>query len=112
MTDTNENQRNLPRYMKQIDITYTVAGEEYDSHTINISKTGLFIHCPEPLESGTPLKIEMNLPDDRGEVIALATVVWARRTEIEKTGMGVVLTSINQSSKTALNEYIDDLTLI
>lgn len=66
-------------------------GEALSGRTVNISKSGLAMHCGEKLPVGT--RVEVMLPKSGDEMYSLfGRVVHARRIQAEAFEIGVSLT--------------------
>jgi hypothetical protein len=51
-------------------------GDDFDGHTINISGGGVCFSSDTPVELGTVLAVEMNLPEFEAPVVTLGRVAW------------------------------------
>lgn len=77
------------------------------SSSVDLSKGGMFISTPEPLSSGTELKMTIHIPG-HGEVDVKGVVKWVRaeETDSEKAGMGIEFISVDSALKKKLDEFV------
>jgi uncharacterized protein (TIGR02266 family) len=77
------------------------------SSTVDLSRGGIFISTPEPLESGSEVTLSINSPE--GESIEVKGLVrWLREDEVAdgKTGMGIEFTDITDSDRKKIEDII------
>ncbi|MFZ3091902.1 MAG: PilZ domain-containing protein [Nitrospirota bacterium] len=78
--------------------------------TSNLSPTGIFIRTNSGLSPGTPVDVELTLPDDR--IIKLkGTVMWTKRVHpklagFSRNGMGIVLKDIPEEYTSLVTELL------
>ena len=94
----------VPTHLK---VRYGQGDEEGVVH--NFSEGGVFIQCEQPLESGTPLRLEID-PGDSDTCIELdAVVMWVR--EIANmdgpAGFGVAFQNIGAAESVAIGQRIE-----
>ena len=77
------------------------------SSVVDLSKGGIFISTPEPLNSGTNVELSIMLPG-AGEVTIQGVVKWIRPDENEsgRAGMGIEFQNINDDLKKKLGDLI------
>jgi uncharacterized protein (TIGR02266 family) len=77
------------------------------ARVLNVSEGGLCIRTYAPLSAGSRAKVRFPL-ESGGEVTADAQVVWAReeRSEAFLPGMGLQFLGIDDSSVTALRQFV------
>lgn len=86
------------RATKRLSVKFGCNTLEHSGITSNFSLTGIFIRTNAGLAPGTPLDIELTLPDDM--VLKLkGTVMWTKRVhpklaEFSRNGMGIMLKDI------------------
>ena len=79
---TRQDRRKFPRVLEAFSVRYRAAGELAGSWcsvtTSNLSAGGIRFRCVEPLEVGTPLRVELKLPG-MAEVMTLrGHVAWSQ----------------------------------
>ncbi|MFA5517986.1 MAG: PilZ domain-containing protein [Spirochaetota bacterium] len=99
--------RKEERVKKQI--KSEVISEELISYssTVDLSSGGIFISTPEPLKSGSEVKLSINSPE--GENIEVKGLVrWLREDEVEdgKSGMGIEFINLSEIDKKKIENII------
>jgi hypothetical protein len=61
-TYTGAERRKTVRYNARIDVSFPIQGRYKKSKTVNVSREGLAFTCDEPVEAGTVLTLEIDLP--------------------------------------------------
>jgi hypothetical protein len=74
---TEEQKRGTPRIDLRLRIRYMLHGDAGEAEASDISPSGLRIEAEEPIDVGTPLKIEVD-PGDGEVVYADAKISWCR----------------------------------
>jgi uncharacterized protein (TIGR02266 family) len=106
------NKRKDPRTALSVRIRYTGdQGRWYESITDTIGGGGLFIETRTPLSQGTPIKVELSLPDKKhGPIQAEGFVAWTR-TKFERIlyfpGMGIQFTKVAPEDRKVLLSEIN-----
>ena len=67
----------------------------------DLSREGVRVGVKQPIPSGTPIEVCMNVPGDNLPVFATGKVAWADGLEA-----GIRLTKISQSDRTRVLEYV------
>jgi len=77
------------------------------SSSVDLSKGGIFISTPEPLNNGSQVNLSIHIPGN-GEVEVKGIVKWIRsdETDSDKAGMGIEFVNINSDFKKKLDELI------
>ena len=72
-----------------------------------MSKGGIFISTPEPLGSGSKVKLSISIPGD-GEFNVQGVVKWMREEESDsgKAGMGIEFQDLDDTTKNKLVELL------
>lgn len=77
------------------------------SNTVDISKGGIFISTPEPIDIGSSLNLAIQIPgEDPVEIIGV--VKWVRNSEKEgeRAGMGIEFADMNARQAESLKKLI------
>ncbi len=79
------------------------------SNTVNVSKGGLFISTPEPLDADSELTLLLQLPGG-DEMKIRGRVRWVRQNEKEneRAGMGIEFIEINENTKEKLKTILEE----
>ena len=77
------------------------------SSSVDLSRGGIFISTPEPLNNGSEVNLSIHLPG-HGEVEVKGIVKWIRADESdsEKAGMGIEFVNLSTDLKKKLDEVI------
>lgn len=93
-------------------VRYRPIGTALVDDVVDISETGMFLSCEEPLSLGT--RIELDFPEGRNQTLRVEAevvrVVWGGRSHGEKTsaGMGVRFEKLTETRATRLRRIIHD----
>lgn len=78
--------------------------------TVNISRGGVFIRTPNPLDLEEEFLLKLNIPDGQEPTEALCKVVWTnmygKESEELPRGMGVKFLGLQDESKRRIEEFI------
>jgi len=77
------------------------------SSAVDLSKGGIFISTPEPLNNGSEVNMLIHIPD-HGELELKGVVRWVRTVDsaTQKAGMGIEFTNVNSDLKKKLDELV------
>jgi len=77
------------------------------SSTVDLSKGGIFISTPEPINNGSEVNMLIHIPE-HGELEIKGIVKWVRsdETDNEKAGMGIEFINVNSDLKKKLDELV------
>jgi type IV pilus assembly protein PilZ len=108
--------RNYPRSRLAAKVRYrTQDHKHFDSVTCEIGGGGVFIETHLPPQVGTPLTLEVLLPDDpTAPINAQGKVAWIRSGEehyVFFPGMGIQFTEISEEGRARLLTMVKDLDL-
>jgi uncharacterized protein (TIGR02266 family) len=78
--------------------------------TVNISRGGVFIRTPNPLDLEEEFLLKLHIPDGQEPMEALCKVVWANKygkeSEEMPRGMGVKFLRLQDEFKRRIEEFI------
>jgi len=78
------------------------------SSTVDLSKGGIFISTPEPLNNGSEVNMLIHIPGhDELEVQGLVRWVRMEDTESARAGMGIEFINVSNDLKKKIDECID-----
>ena len=99
--------RIAPRKIKRLSVTFSDGKDEYSGTSSDFSATGLFIRTRKALSPGTPVKMVIELDNNR-RINLTGVVVRSIKTGIAdfKNGMGIKLTPIPQEYQDFINKLL------
>ena len=83
-------------------------GSEFPARTINVSKSGMLIHCDTDITQHAVLEITLNAPTDGHSVKLVAEVAWSRRNSINLFGhysAGLMIRKIADKDMSVLTNF-------
>jgi uncharacterized protein (TIGR02266 family) len=78
------------------------------SSTVDISKGGIFISTPDPVDSGSMISLSIQLPG--GELVNVKGIVrWVRQNEMqgERAGMGIEFIDLREDDIDKIKKISD-----
>lgn len=81
--------RKFKRFDAYMSVKYQIPGQEIlkgISLSKDLSREGLKINSQSSIKVGTPVELEINIPDDPKPVHTTGTVVWTRQSEGRNQG--------------------------
>jgi uncharacterized protein (TIGR02266 family) len=77
----------------------------------NISQMGVYLATDTPFDAGYKFLIEIDLPNDKGQIAGKCEVVWVNQVEAKDypKGMGVQFIEIPSKDRELLEEYLQEL---
>ncbi|MFN3199848.1 MAG: PilZ domain-containing protein [Bradymonadia bacterium] len=103
--------RTAPRAPIELDVSYHAGARDAD-RTGNLSGTGVFIRCAEPLPMGTEQHFLLHLPNLERPLSVPGVVRWAiepGQASDQDSGMGVEFIFRSEEERQALRRVVDDL---
>jgi len=106
--------RGLPRVELETPIALQLESEtkEHWGTVRNLSRGGVFVETPEPLDRSTEVSLRFRLPETDAELESTAEVVWTRRKgrhplEAElPPGMGLRFLELDRREMESLDDYV------
>src|SRR5436190_4933812 len=84
--------------------------EFIEHHSHDVSRGGMFIKTPSPFPSGTLLKFEVRIQDEKKVMQGVGRVVWKREpasaTHDQPSGMGVKFIKLDEDSKHIIDKLV------
>jgi len=83
-------------------------GSEFPARTINVSKSGMLIHCDSDITAHSIMEISLNAPTDGHPVKLVAEVAWSRRNSINLFGhysAGLMIRKISEKDRSILTNF-------
>ena len=77
----------------------------------NISQMGVYLATDRPFDVGYQFLIEIDLPNDKGQISGKCEVVWVNQVEATDypKGMGVQFVELGSRDRELLEEYLQEL---
>lgn len=79
-------------------------------HAFNVSRTGMFIGCPEPWPPATVFSFEFRLADGDPPVRGKALVTWVRQQKAaaeQPAGMGVEFLDLEAEGRRLVDHFVE-----
>jgi len=103
--DSDEDRREIDRIPKKIKIVYDYGNTLIQGYLGNIGVGGVFIPAAHPMDPGTRVHAQINLPNGEKILEVNCEVVWVRKQEISTSsgkfpsGMGVKFLNLSPEHK-------------
>lgn len=114
--DTSMTDRASRRVYDRIDtvfrVDYRTVDRFFADFAENISEGGMFISTTRPLDPGSVISIEFNLPFSEEPLRVEAEVIWVRKRSInekERRGMGVRFRALGPDEKRRISAIVSSL---
>ena len=110
--DSDEDRRGVDRIPKKFKIVYHAGNTLTHSYLGNIGVGGVFIPTDHPMDSGTRLRVKINLPNGEKDLEVDCEVVWSRTQETSTpwgkfpSGMGVKFLNLSPEDKRKIERVI------
>ena len=106
----NKERRKFKRFDAYMGVKFNSSDEVQKTFTVGLSKDvsrdGICVSSDEPIEKGSVLDLEIDLPDDPKPVRTSGKVVWAKRAEEEDgTDYGIQFVTIDPVDKFRVLDY-------
>jgi uncharacterized protein (TIGR02266 family) len=100
-------ERSFERVPFETDVRLTHNGTDVWGWSRNVSRAGIFVEIPDPLEPDSELELEFIVPETSIVVQPTARVVWRRRSDDARgPGMGMQFLKLDRDVATWLDQYI------
>ena len=111
MQSTIEN-RMFPRVNVRWPVVVRTAQSSIEGITLNLSPSGVFVRCKNPLSLNEVFDMSISIPEAKGSLIAEAEVVWSNiygpDDDISPCGMGVRFLNISVESRAFIAKVVLD----
>ena len=106
-----DDRRRSPRLDVVLKVRFESKKDFQDALIHNISQTGVYLVTDAPFDIGYQFTIEINLPNDKGQINGKCEVIWVNEIEAEDypKGMGVQLVELEPQDREILEEYLKEL---
>jgi uncharacterized protein (TIGR02266 family) len=106
-----DDRRRSPRLDVVLKVRFDRKEDLQDALIHNISQTGVYLATDAPFDVGYQFAIEIDLPNDKGQINGKCEVVWVNEIEAENypKGMGVQLVELEPKDRELLEEYLKEL---
>jgi len=77
----------------------------------NISQMGVYLATDKPFDVGSQFLIEIDLPNEKGQIKGKCEVIWVNHIEAEDypKGMGIQFIELTGNDRDLLEEYLKEL---
>ncbi len=106
-------QRKHPRHVADVVVSFrscrsdVLVPERGEGTIENVSRGGIFLTTPSPLETGTEVELTFEVPgEERARLVSARAVVRWNRTSLEPAGMGLQFQEF-ASGESALRTWLD-----
>ena len=106
-----DDRRRSPRLDVVLKVRFESREDFKDALIHNISQTGVYLAMDAPFDVGYQFTIEINLPNDKGQIKGKCEVIWVNEIEAENypKGMGVQLVELEPKDLELFEEYLKEL---
>jgi len=106
-----QDRRRSPRLDVVLKVRFETSADFQDALIQNISQTGVYLATDAPFDVGYQFAIEIDLPNDKGQIKGKCEVIWVNEIEAEDypKGMGVKLFELEPKDRELLEEYLKEL---
>ncbi|MEJ2363703.1 MAG: TIGR02266 family protein [Deltaproteobacteria bacterium] len=106
-----EDRRNSPRLDVILRVRFERKEDFQEALIHNISQLGVYLATDRPFDVGYQFLIEIDLPNDKGQIQGKCEVVWVNQVEAKDypRGMGVQFMELKSKDRQLLTEYLEEL---
>lgn len=106
-----QDRRSSPRLDVVLKVRFETREDFQDALIHNISQTGVYLAMDAPFDVGYQFTIEINLPNDKGQINGKCEVIWVNEIEAENypKGMGVQFVELTAKYQEILEDYLREL---
>ena len=110
MSQSGIDRRAEPRKAARLAITVAVAGRSVLAYSQNVSGSGVFLECLEPIEHGATLHLRFSVPTDPEPIAVDAEVRWVSKdADGSWLGVGVRIGMMRPREMRAWARYLRTL---
>jgi len=103
-----EERRQDPRVGLKLPVTMETVNGKMEAETLNVTQSGAFIICKNPLSVKEALSLSINLPKD-DSLTMNAQVIWSNKNvpeeKVVNRGMGVRFVQVSSENRRLLDHY-------
>lgn len=106
-----EDRRSSPRLDVVLKVRFEKKEDFQEALVHNISQMGVYLATDRPFDVGYQFLIEIDLPNDKGQINGRCEVVWVNQVEVKDypKGMGVQFVELGSRDRELLEEYLKEL---
>ena len=106
-----QDRRSSPRLDVVLKVRFERKEDFQEALIHNISQMGVYLATDRPFDVGYQFLIEIDLPNDKGQIKGKCEVVWVNQVEAKDypQGMGVQFVELKSKHKKLLEEYLKEL---
>ena len=106
-----QDRRSSPRLDVILRVRFEKKEDFQEALIHNISQMGVYLATDRPFDVGYQFLIEIDLPNDKGQIKGTCEVVWVNEVEAEDypKGMGVRFVELTAKHQDILEDYLREL---
>jgi len=106
-----QDRRSSPRLDVVLKVRFETKEDFQEALIHNISQMGVYLATDTPFDVGSQFLIEIDLPNDKGQIKGKCEVVWVNQIEAKDypKGMGLQFVELTGSDRELLEEYLREL---
>jgi len=117
MTEKKKEKRTSQRVPVKLKVDYRATGNFLFENATNISEQGIFVETDAPLDTGTMIDLQFQLPDSQKKIEVLGEVTWTnpRRPNPEENhnpGMGIRFVNLSELDKETILSLIKRIAVL
>ena len=106
-----QDRRSIPRLDVVLKVRFERKEDFQEALIHNISQKGVYLATDRPFDVGYQFLIEIDLPDDKGQIKGACEVIWVNEVEAKDypKGMGVQFVELGSKDRELLEDYLKEL---
>jgi uncharacterized protein (TIGR02266 family) len=106
-----QDRRSIPRLDVVIKVRFERNEDFQEALIHNISQMGVYLATDRPFDVGYQFLIEIDLPNDKGQIKGTCEVIWVNEVEAKDypKGMGVQFVELTARYQEILEDYLREL---
>ena len=117
MTMSKDEQRRVRRVPVKLKVDWQAEGNFLFENATNISEHGIFIETDKPMEPGTVIDLQFNLPDDPNKIEVRGEVAWTNplrpvSEDNHNPGMGIRFVNLKEIDKEIILSVIKRIAVL
>jgi len=106
-----ESTRKYDRAPISLPVVFEYNGARYKCSSYTLSQMGMFVKCADPPPSQSNIRMEIEFPDEDGNLFVNADVLYSKSIEKAKedaslSGMSVVFTNVSQKDRRRIQRLV------
>ncbi len=106
-----QDRRRSPRLDVVLKVRFETKEDLQNALIHNISQMGMYLATDTPFDVGYRFLMEIDLPNEKGQVKGACEVIWVNLIEVKDCpkGMGVQFTDLAPKDQQLLHEYLAEI---